>query len=413
VLTRKSNPQSSRGPSSRGPASSRGQWMSHAPSESELLVSDDGVSGDDTGDRNTGQQPVVARFSGTLNDLAVADLIQIVQLLGKSAHITVTRGGAESHLWCSDGELIDAESGSAKGEAALFRVLSFEHGWLVAELRAVERARSIFGTSQQLLLEAARRKDELVRRGEPVEPAIDSVRDTRQHEAAEIAAERIAEVAQRAASLPPIVAQGLRAEPAAAPRGFPWLALASVLLLPGAYFWGAHAAPAPELASGAQQVVAQQVVAPLAVSAPKPENYEVSISTEPQTAELWLDGKQVATGHLHTSELRDGASHELSVKAPGYAPVTIFFADAAPPAVVRLERLPAPRTAADEALSAAVRGALTIPAKGAVPASPVPAQAAPAPARPPAAHGKSSGRARNEPHVRVIGEEEPVVRVLD
>ena len=99
------------------------------------------------------------------------------------------------------------------------------------------------------------------------------------------------------------------------------------------------------------------------------------------------------------------------MKAPGYAPVTIFFADAAPPAVVRLERLPAPRTPADEALSAAVRGALTTSTKGAVPAAPAPATSAPA--RPPAARGKPGPRTRNEPHVRVIGEDEPVVRVLD
>jgi hypothetical protein len=363
------------------------------------------VSGD------TGRQPAVARFSGTLDDLGVADFIQIVQLLGKSAQITVTRGGAESHLWCSDGELIDAESGSAKGEAALFRVLSFEHGWLVAELRAVERTRTIFGTSQQLLLEAARHKDELVRRGESVEPLVDSVRDPRQGAAEELTAEALSEVAQQAASLAPIVAQPRGSEPAGKPRGFAWLALASLLLAPGAYFLGAHTAPAPEPTAEPQQVVAQQRVAPPPVSAPKPENYDVSVSTEPQSAELWLDGKQVGTGHLDTSELRDGASHELSVKAPGYVPVTIFFADAAPPAVVRLERLPAPRTQADQALSAAVRGALTTSTKGAVPAASVPATSAPA--RPPAARGKASPRTRNEPHVRVIGEDEPVVRVLE
>lgn len=386
MLTHKSNPQP------------RGQWMSHAPGDS-------GVSGD------TGRQPAVARFSGTLDDLAVADLIQIVQLLGKSAQITVSRGGAESHLWCSDGELIDAESGSAKGEAALFRVLSFEQGWLVAELRAVERARTIFGTSQQLLLEAARHKDELVRRGETVEPLVDSVRDAGQVAAQELAAEAISELAQQAASLAPIVAQPRPSEPARPPRGFAWLAVASLLLAPGAYFLGAHTAPALEPVSAAQQVVAHQLAAPPPVSAPKPENYEVVVSTEPQSAELWLDGKQVGTGHLSTTELRDGASHELSVKAPGYAPVTIFFADAAPPAVVRLERLPAPRTPADEALSAAVRGALTTSTKGAVPAAPAPATSAPA--RPPAARGKPGPRTRNEPHVRVIGEDEPVVRVLD
>jgi hypothetical protein len=362
-------------------------------------------SGREPVSRETGRQPAAARFSGTLDDLAVADLLQIVQLLGKSAQITVTRDGAESHLWCRDGELIDAQSGSARGEAALFRVLSFERGWLVAELQPVERTRTIFGTSQQLLLEAARRKDELVRRGEPEEPPVDSVPGDLHFRPAElsaepIAAEPIAELAQQAASLPPLVAQPRRSEPPRAPRGFAWLALASVLLVPGAYFWGAHMAPVPPPAPAAQQLAAPPVI--------EPANYNVDVSAEPETAELWLDGKLVATGHLSTSQPRDGASHELSVKAPGYAPVTIFFADAAPPALVRLERLPAARTQADDALSAAVRGALTTSAKGA----PAPAAAAPAPGRP-AVRGKSNPRGRNEPRVKVIGGDEPVVRVLD
>lgn len=103
---------------------------------------------------------VAARFTGALEDLAVADLLQILQLAGKSAVITVTRNGAHSHLWCSDGELIDAESGRLRGEAAVHRILGFSEGWLVADLRPATSTRTIFGSMQQVLLEAARQRDE-------------------------------------------------------------------------------------------------------------------------------------------------------------------------------------------------------------------------------------------------------------
>jgi len=104
----------------------------------------------------------VAQFSGTLADLSVADLIQILQLAGKSAAVVVTHESSESRLWCVAGEIVDAESGRLRGEAAVHRILALEHGWLRAELRAQLRTRSIFAAVQRLLLEAARRKDESV-----------------------------------------------------------------------------------------------------------------------------------------------------------------------------------------------------------------------------------------------------------
>jgi hypothetical protein len=92
----------------------------------------------------------------------VADVLQLLQLIGKSAVMTVTveHAGAQSRLWCSEGSLIDAESGRLRGEAAAYRVLALDDGWLEAELRHEHRPRTIEAPTQRLLLEAARRKDE-------------------------------------------------------------------------------------------------------------------------------------------------------------------------------------------------------------------------------------------------------------
>jgi hypothetical protein len=101
-----------------------------------------------------------AHFSGSLTDLAVADLTQILQLSGKSAVISIRRDGSLSQLWCCAGQIIDAESEGLRGEAAVYSILGFEHGTLVADLHAEPRLRTVHASTQSLILEAARRKDE-------------------------------------------------------------------------------------------------------------------------------------------------------------------------------------------------------------------------------------------------------------
>lgn len=103
-----------------------------------------------------------ARCSGSLAELAVADVVQLLQLIGKSAVMTVTvaHHGGQSRLWCAEGSMVDAESGRLRGEAAVYRILSLDEGWLEAELRHEERPRTIYAPTQRLLLEAARRADE-------------------------------------------------------------------------------------------------------------------------------------------------------------------------------------------------------------------------------------------------------------
>jgi len=104
-----------------------------------------------------------AEFTGTLQDLSVADLIQSLQMSGKSGVIVVNHEGQESRVWCAQGALVDADSGRLGGEAALYRILSFEQGRVRAELRSVARERTIHASTPSLLLEAAYRKDKSAR----------------------------------------------------------------------------------------------------------------------------------------------------------------------------------------------------------------------------------------------------------
>jgi Domain of unknown function (DUF4388) len=104
-----------------------------------------------------------AEITGTLQQISIFDLIQSVEVLGKSALITVTHVGRESRVWCSRGAIVDAESGPLRTEAALYRIASLEHGQVMADLCAKPRERKIFASTPRLLLEAAHRKDETLR----------------------------------------------------------------------------------------------------------------------------------------------------------------------------------------------------------------------------------------------------------
>jgi Domain of unknown function (DUF4388) len=101
-----------------------------------------------------------AEFTGHIEDVSIADLVQTIAIAGKDAVITVTREGRDHRMWCSAGAIIDAESGRLSGEAAAFRMLAFERGRMVADLRPEPRDRSINNATHRLLLEAMHRKDD-------------------------------------------------------------------------------------------------------------------------------------------------------------------------------------------------------------------------------------------------------------
>jgi hypothetical protein len=103
-----------------------------------------------------------AEFTGHVEDVSIADLVQTIEIAGKDAVITVSHEGTDSRMWCSAGAIIDAESGRLSGEAAVYRILAFERGRMVADLRPEQRTRTIYAATHRLLIEALRRKDESI-----------------------------------------------------------------------------------------------------------------------------------------------------------------------------------------------------------------------------------------------------------
>jgi formylglycine-generating enzyme required for sulfatase activity len=99
-----------------------------------------------------------AELSGSLTELAVADLLQTIQMGGKDVHISITHAGGVSELWCREGEVVDARSGSLHGEAAFYRVMAIDDGRIVADFVPTTRARRIELSTPLLLLKAASSK---------------------------------------------------------------------------------------------------------------------------------------------------------------------------------------------------------------------------------------------------------------
>lgn len=101
-----------------------------------------------------------SEFSGGLEGLALAELLQTIEYGRKDAQIRIEHDGELSQIWCEQGEIIDARSGRLAGAGALYRLLALREGRLYAHFSRAERARTIHASTPALLLEAAKRNDE-------------------------------------------------------------------------------------------------------------------------------------------------------------------------------------------------------------------------------------------------------------
>jgi hypothetical protein len=101
-----------------------------------------------------------AAFSGALEEMAIADLLQMIEFWRKDGVITVFHDFQESRIWCSSGAIADAESGKLRGERAVHRILALEQGRVVVDFCSIHRAKIVQPSTVALLMDAARRKDE-------------------------------------------------------------------------------------------------------------------------------------------------------------------------------------------------------------------------------------------------------------
>jgi CheY-like chemotaxis protein/tetratricopeptide (TPR) repeat protein len=105
-----------------------------------------------------------AAMTGTVRELGLVDILQSLETWKKSALVRCENGGQLARIWVHEGEVIDAELGTLGGEAAFWRLMTWESGSYRAEMADTElRQPRIHGGTQAALVEAMRRMDELVR----------------------------------------------------------------------------------------------------------------------------------------------------------------------------------------------------------------------------------------------------------
>jgi hypothetical protein len=323
-----------------------------------------------------------AAYTGSLDDIPVPDLLQSVQMGGKDAVITITRGRERSSIWCRRGIIVDAESGRLRGESAVYRILNLDSGQVSADFRLEPRTPTVELPCHVLLLEAARHKDECARlmarlngpcsifRQAPGAWAADTTLTDREvlslcegeRGVSEVLATSELSDLVTLSTMVSLVSRGYLLSDGTSTQPPP------VVAGPGTNDWGKRSSiylPLPQLAPAARPNRSAPLLVALGLalgillwvgvdtlygSSPfhwagaRATSFVVEASAEPAHAQLWLDGLRAGEGQVRRELPRDGQLHQLAVLAPGYMPTTLVFADSAPRFHVVLDKL-SPSTA--------------------------------------------------------------------
>lgn len=117
------------------------------------------------------------RFAGSIEDMAVVDLLQTIEVSRKSGLARVTNGEKICSFWFREGQLVDAKLDKLEGEEAIYRALVWNDGEFEVEfgpVSSVVRTATIEVSTQALLMEGMRRVDEWGRLLEQL-PPLDTV----------------------------------------------------------------------------------------------------------------------------------------------------------------------------------------------------------------------------------------------
>lgn len=121
--------------------------------------------------RNPRSEP---ELRGDLAQVALFDLVQVFSVNRRTGRLSVEGLESAGSLWVRDGWIVDAVCGLAKGEKGLNRLLTMRQGQFVFHPDVEPRRERISATTDQLLIEAVRRIDELERVAEDL-PALVAV----------------------------------------------------------------------------------------------------------------------------------------------------------------------------------------------------------------------------------------------
>jgi DNA-binding response OmpR family regulator len=110
------------------------------------------------------------RFSGSIADMAVVDLLQTFEVSRKSGVVHLKGGTQEAHIYFREGKVVDADLGRLRGEEAIYRALIWNEAQFEVEFCAVKNDDVMNTSTQGILMEGMRRVDEWGRLLEQLPP---------------------------------------------------------------------------------------------------------------------------------------------------------------------------------------------------------------------------------------------------
>lgn len=99
-------------------------------------------------------------FQGSLKELPLPDIIQLVSVSGKTGRFTLSRDGEEGYIYLKNGQMVHAQVGDVTGEEAIYALAIWNHGDFRFAPGEEAPAHTIGRSNTNLLMEAARRLDE-------------------------------------------------------------------------------------------------------------------------------------------------------------------------------------------------------------------------------------------------------------
>jgi len=99
-------------------------------------------------------------FQGSLKELPLPDIIQLVSVSGKTGVFVLQSGSQEGNIYLRDGEIVHAVAGDLEGEEAVYELAIWQEGDFSFKPGAETEKHTIKKSNTNLLMEAARRIDE-------------------------------------------------------------------------------------------------------------------------------------------------------------------------------------------------------------------------------------------------------------
>jgi hypothetical protein len=99
-------------------------------------------------------------FQGSIQELPVPDIIQLVSVSGKTGMFMLVRSGERGYIYLKNGRIVHAELGSLRGEEAVYALAIWSTGDFQFSPGKETETVTIEKTNTSLLMEAARRLDE-------------------------------------------------------------------------------------------------------------------------------------------------------------------------------------------------------------------------------------------------------------